>query len=110
MKVLNLIIQLNRDWDEQDTWVVSYSVRDDVTSPEEALRSAIQDFMNSGTAEATAALNYACGDFNWGDAMSHIPDSYFINRGLTPLNDRESIDIFVRHDEVLENRNAFIEE
>ena len=106
MRVLNLIIQLNRDWDEKDTSVVSYSIRDDVVSPEDALRGAVQDFITSGTEEAKAALEYASGDFNWGDVMSSVPEKYFINRGLTPLAGYESIDVFVSHDEVLDNRNA----
>ena len=105
MKVLNLVIQLNRDWDELDTRVVSYSIRDDVVSPEEALRGAVQDFINSGTEESTSELDYACEDFNWGDVMSSVPESYFMNRGLTPLTDHESIDIFVCHDEVLDYRD-----
>jgi hypothetical protein len=104
MKVLNLVIQLSRDWDELETSVVSYSVRDDVVSPEDALRGAVQDFIDSGTDESKAALSYACGCFNWGDAMSSVPDSYFIKRGLTPLTGYESIDVFVKHDEVLDNR------
>jgi len=108
MKILNLVIQLNREWDEIDTSVVSYSIRDDVVSPEEALRGAVQDFINSGTEEAISALDYACGDFNWGDVMSSVPESYFINRGLTPLTDHETIDIFVSHDEVL-NRGGLHE-
>jgi len=109
MKVLNLVIQINREWDEIDTSVVSYSIRDDVVSPEEALRSAVQDFIKSGTNESISALDYACGDFNWGDVMSSVPESYFINRGLTPLAEHESIDIFVRHDEVLDNRGGLHE-
>jgi len=104
MKVLNLVIQLDRGLDGLDTSVVSYSIRNDVVSAEDALRGAVQDFINSGTEESISALKYACGDFNWGDVMSSVPESYFINRGLTPLTDHESIDIFVRHDEVLDNR------
>ena len=105
MKVLNLIIQLNRDWDEQETSVVSYSIREDVDSTEEALRGAVQDFIDSGTEESIQSLEYANGDFNWGDVMSSVPEKYFINRGLTPLTDYESVDVFVRHDEMLDNRD-----
>jgi len=37
--------------------------------------------------------------------MSSVPESYFISRGLTPLTDQESIDVFVCHDEVLDYRD-----
>ena len=104
MKILNLVIQLNRDWDERDTSVVSYSVNDGVVSPEDALRGAVQDFINSGTDESITALEHASMDFNWGDAMTSVPDTYFINRGLTPLTGYESVDVSVNHDEVLDNR------
>ena len=105
MRVLNLVIQLNRDWNELDTSVVSYAIREDVVSAEEALRGAVQDFIGSGTKESIAALDHACGDFNWGDVMSSVPDIFFINRGLTLLAGHKSIDIHVNHDEVLDNRN-----
>jgi len=52
------------------------------------LRDAVQDYINSGTEESVKALEYACGDFNWADVMSCVPDEYFKKRGLTPM-DRE---------------------
>jgi len=110
MKILNLVIQLNRDWDEQEVTVVPYLMRDDIILPEESLRGAVQDYINSGTEESIQALSYACGDFNWGDVMSSVPNEYFINRGLTPLDNHETIEILVNHDEVLDNRENDIED
>ena len=104
-KILNLIVRLQRDWDEFETWVVPYHIRKDVASPEEALRGAVQDFVNSGTEESRQALEYACGDFNWGDVASNVPDEYFITRGLTPIKN-ELIEIVVDHDETLDNREG----
>ena len=102
MKIFNLIITLDKIKGEENM-VVSYRIREDVTSPEEALRAAVQDFINSGTQESIKALEYAGGCFNWGDAMSSIPNEYFIKRGLTPI-EGDSIDISVDHDEILDNR------
>ena len=104
MKILNLVIEQNREWDEHVVSVVSYRISDDVSDPEEALRGAVQDFIHSNTEESKSALDYACGDFNWGDVMSSVPDVYFNKRGLTPMYDNEAIDILVNHDEVLDNR------
>jgi len=106
MKILNLVIQLNKGLDKSDISVVSYSIRNDVISAEAALHDAVQDFINSGTEESISALNYACGNFNWGDVMSSVPENYFISRGLIPLTDQESIDVFVCHDEVLDDRGG----
>ena len=98
MRILNLLIKLRRE-DKCDMFVVPYAVNADIKDPEARLRTAIQDFMTSGTEAAMRALEYSCGDFNWGDVASFVPDSYFINVGLTPI-DENSIDVIVDHDEV----------
>ena len=101
MKTLNLVIQFSREWDKYDTFVVPYAIRDDVEDPEAALRAAVQDFLASGTEDAKHAIDYSCGYFNWGDVLSFVPNSYFVNRGLTPI-EGDFIDVTVNHDEVLE--------
>ena len=100
MQILNLVIEINRGAFERKISVVSYSISNDVKCPKSASRCVISDFLKSGTKEANEAINYACNDFNWGDAMSSVPDGFFIKRGLTPLN-ISAIDMFVNHDEVL---------
>ena len=100
MRILNLIIQLCRDG-SSTTSVVPYAVRDGLEDPEAALRAAVQDFLTSDTEEAKQALDYSCGDFNWGDVISFVPKFYFIGQGLTPV-ETSSIDVIVNHDEMLE--------
>lgn len=70
----------------------------EVTDPEKAVRAAVSDFLNSG--ESKEAREYASGAFNWGDAMSSIPDKYFKVRGLIPVS-AKTIDVEVEHDEIL---------
>ena len=104
MKILNLVINLNRAWDEQETSSILFIINEDVASPEAALRSAVQDFINSKTEQSEQALSYACGDFNWGDVFTSIPNEYFNKHGLTPLTDSEIFTVAVNHDEILDNR------
>ena len=105
MKILNLVIELNRAWDERETSSALFIISGDVASPESALRGAVHDFINSKTEQAEQALRYACNDFNWGDVFSSIPDEYFIKRGLTPFADSDVFTVAVNHDEVLDNRH-----
>ena len=104
-KILNLIIQERSDSNDPRTFVESYEIRDDVQNPEKAFRDAIQAFVNSDTDESKSALSYACGCFNWGDALSSVPDSAFTKHGLTPLK-QNTIDVFVDHDEILVNNSS----
>ena len=100
-RICNLVIQ-DSDPYRREIWVVSYRMERQVVDPEAAIRAAVKDFINSGTEEAKDALEYAAGGFNWGDVMSSIPEEYFMKYGLTPLQQRETVDIRVEHDEVLE--------
>ena len=100
VKVLNLIVQDRNDFKNPKEFVESYAVREDVQNPEQALRNAIKEFVCSGTEEAKTALSYACGCFNWGDALCNVPESIFIKHGLTPMK-QNAVDVFVDHDEIL---------
>jgi hypothetical protein len=97
-RILNLVVQDRND--PNSTFVESFALRDDIREPEQPLRRAVSEFVNSGTAEALKAISRANGHFNWGDAMSAVPRELFARHGLTPL-DQSSIDIFVDHDETL---------
>ena len=99
-EIFNLIIQDRSDPRATVEWVESFKIREDIQQPETALRNAIKEFVNSGTEESKKALEYACGCFNWGDAISSVPDDLYIKHGLTKLN-QESIDVYVDHDEIL---------
>ena len=83
--------------------VIPFSFDDkEVADPEKAVRAAVNDFLNSD--ESKAAREYAAGAFNWGDAMSSIPDKYFKVRGLTPISTK-TVDVEVEHDEILISDN-----
>ena len=100
-KILNLIIQdWNEPTDRANNFAESFEIIGDVQEPEKALRAAVREFIDSGTAEAKQALEYACGCFNWGDAISSVPDSLFEKHGLRKLH-CEALDVFVDHDEIL---------
>ena len=107
MNLFNLVIQdRNSDiLDESKVWVMSFQYSDEIKSPEDAIRAAVQDYINSNTDESKSMLDYAAGCFNWGDVMSSVPDKYYIDKGLTPLNTKASIEVIVDHDEVLDYRN-----
>ena len=100
-KILNLIIQ---DWsdfsNDKNEWVESFEIREDVQDPKAALYNAVKEFVNSGTEEAKKALDYACGGYNWGDASISVPEELYVKHGLTRI-DRDTINIFVDHDEIL---------
>lgn len=99
-RILNLII---RDFSslEWKLWTEPFWVDASVENPESALREAIHDFMVSGSKEAKKAINYACGCFNWGDALSSVPESFFGKYGLRRMSGHEVMDVNVEHDEIL---------
>lgn len=99
-RIMNLIIRdmASRDW---KIWIENFWLEEGVENPEKALREAIQDFLKSGTEASEAALSYACDCFNWGDAMSFVPDEVFARHGLRKISDYGAVDINVEHDEIL---------
>lgn len=100
-RVFNLIIKENTPFTPR-VWVMSFRMERLVSDPEAAARAAVKEFISSGTVDAKEALDYAAGDFNWGDVMARMPDGYFVKYGLTPISRKETVDVCVDHDEVLE--------
>ena len=99
-KILNLVIQDRSNIKNITEWIETFNISDEVQQPETALRNAVKEFVTSGTENAKEALDYACGGYNWGDAMSSVPDKLFMKHGLARLYS-ETVDVFVEHDEVL---------
>ena len=99
-------VQDESDPDESTEFVVSFEVRDDIQQPEQALRETVQEFVNSGTDEAKQAISHANGLFNWGDAMTFIPDNLFMKHGLTKIN-KESVSVFLNLNELLNDYSAY---
>ena len=99
-KILNLAVRDESEPYDSTEFIVSFEIREDIQQPEQALRNAVQEFINSGTDEAKQALSNARGLFNWGDAMTAVPDNLFIKHGLTKLN-TENVDVFVNLNEIL---------
>lgn len=100
MKLVNLIIR-DMSTKEWKVWVEHFVTLKEIEDPEKEIRAAVQDFLNSGTEEAKQAISFACGYFNWGDAISSVPNEFFFNRGLYYSGIPESVDINVEHDEIL---------
>ncbi len=101
-RVMNLVMTDLSDPKNAEVFVESFDVRSDVADPEKALRDAVNEFVQSGSAASTQALAFANGYYNWGDAMSSIPVSLFSKHGLTRLY-RETVDVHVDHNELLGN-------
>ena len=95
MKLLNLVRERRcENWSS----IESFLVEDYVKNPEEALRNAVEDFMKSE--EGKKAIEYACGDFNWGVVAANITDEFLKPHGLMWFkNDIETVS--VNQDEVL---------
>lgn len=95
MKILNLVRERKAEnWSVTD----SFWVEDFVENPEEALRNAVKDFMISE--DGKDGIIYACGDYNWGDAISGITDEFLIPHGLRWYNE-DVITVIVNQDELL---------
>ena len=77
--LVNLII-IDRNEDSAMTAV--FRAAENNTNPEESLRNAIRDFIESGSDEAEKALEHSCGNFNWGDAICRVPELYYRKHGL----------------------------
>ena len=95
MRMLNVIRERkSEDWRVSDSFLVD----DRVENPEQALRNAVKDFMQSE--DAVEAIKYAGGDFNWGDAIMSITDEYLMPHGLRSA-DSDAQTVFLNQDEVL---------
>lgn len=95
MRILNIVRERKcENWSTTD----SFLINDDVLNPEEAMRNAIKDFMQSE--QGKKSINYACGDFNWGDAMMDITDEFLKPHGIYRY--QEDIEtVLVNQDEIL---------
>ncbi|WP_214688281.1 MULTISPECIES: hypothetical protein [unclassified Exiguobacterium] len=94
MRLVNLVRERKSD---NSHVVDTFLVKDSITEPEVALRDAVKDFLMSD--EGKKCVIYACGDFNWGDAISNITDEFLQPHGLVSFNVSETI--VVNQDEVL---------
>ena len=87
-----------RRW-ENESFIDIFKVDDSVSNIEGAFRAAVADYLK--TPEAKISVEYACGDFNWGDAMMYVPEKIFNQHGIYSVSDNSSVEIFVDQDEVL---------
>ncbi|MBQ8997077.1 MAG: hypothetical protein IJ086_07420 [Clostridium sp.] len=95
MKLLNLVRErISEDWRETDIFLVE----DSVVNPEEALRNAVRDYMQ--TEEGKQSILNSCKDFNWGDAMMDVPNEYLNLYGIYKMVDDVET-IIVNQDEIL---------
>lgn len=84
----------SEDWRRTDT----YLIENNIQNPEQFFRNAIEEFMS--TPEGKSAIEYACGDFNWGDAITYINEEILNKHGIYSVNS-ETENIIVNQDEVL---------
>lgn len=85
---------------ENESFVDTFLVPNEWTieDAERAIREAVAAFLS--TDEAKTAVQYAGGDFNWGDALCFVPDEFFSKRGIVLVAEHE-LTIKVNQDEVL---------
>lgn len=95
MRVVNIVRErISEEWTTTD----SFLVEDRVSNPEEALRNAVRDYMQSEEGKKDIVdSNY---DFNWGDVMMNITDEYLKPHGLQFCH-QEIETIVVNQDEIL---------
>lgn len=84
---------------ENQIWVNSFIIDDEIEDPESALRQAIKDFLV--TEEGKKAIEETSGDFNWGDIFTYVPDEFLEKRGFR--RSWASENLIVNQDEVLCN-------
>lgn len=99
------LVALRRErtgWSATDYFVADSSIE----NVEATLREAIAEFVK--TDDGKKMVDYAGGDFNWGDAVSSSIDSVLKKYGIERKDDRKSytisgevVEIFVNQDEVL---------
>lgn len=99
IKHVNLVIENTSDLFKRNVMVLHFMVLDkSIEQPEDAIRKAVREYLK--TPEGKRAAEYSSGDYNWGDVASTIPDSFWKEHGLLPMN-TASVDVWVNHDEVL---------
>lgn len=89
-------------WSQTDYFVMD----DNIKNPEEALRIAIYTYLF--TEDAKDMIDYTCGDFNWGDAITTVDEKVLKAFGIEHKSDHKQyqlsgpiVEIKVNQDEVL---------
>lgn len=99
MKFVNLVIEDNSNLFNRKFWVFNFILlKGSVEQAEKVVRKAVQEYLK--TPEGKRDMEYACGYYNWGDAIRTIPDDFWEEHGLKPIN-HTATDIWVDHDEIL---------
>lgn len=95
MRIINMVRErASENWSTTDSFIIE----DHVTNPEEAIRNAIKDYLE--TEEGKKSVEFAFGDFNWGDAMMDVKDEYFEKYGIRRCEEDVET-IIVNQDEIL---------
>jgi hypothetical protein len=82
---------------EGTQWVDLFDVDDHIQDSEEAMRSAVAEYLS--TADGEISIQHSCGDFNWGDALNDVTHEIWRKHGLKLRYSVSSI--HVDQDEVL---------
>lgn len=95
-RVVNLIRERRS---ENEYWVDTFIIADNVQNPEQALREAVAEFLASDAGKEE--IERSCHDFNWGDAVMAVPDAIWEKHGLSLCRENIAVDVLVDQDEVL---------
>jgi len=86
---------------EGRVWVDSYNFDDSIKNPEEAMRNAVQEFLE--TEDGSEAIGETGGYFNWGDTVHYVFEEILNKHGIYTIPSDINIDVVVDQDEVLYN-------
>jgi len=93
------VIFANSDEDIVATYMIlEHDAKLSLPEVEVAMRRAVKQFLDTDEGKKIAEGNH--NDFNWGDAVIHVPDKFWIEQGLKVIDTTPRI-VMLDHDENL---------
>lgn len=82
------LVRIRREGLNLETWTDVFCI----TAPEQTdshgflalLKNAVKAFLS--TAMGQEAIERTCNDFNWGDVIQEIPDTFWMRYNIRPIN------------------------
>lgn len=95
--MMKTVILVRERASENEVFENVFLVEDHIKDPEQAFRSAIETYLK--TPEGKQAIENACSDYNWGDAIATVPEEILNQHGI--YEGTEATFIYVNQDERL---------
>ena len=94
---MKTVVMIRERKSENQVFENTFFVEDHVTDPERAFRLAVEAYLK--TPEGKQAIENACSDYNWGDAIATVPEEILNQYGI--YEGTEATFIYVNQDERL---------